>query len=290
MDVTETLIEDMHPTGIEPNTSPKHFSIKITPDAPYFMGERIASPAFYDATMRPHIIVEYTLSATLPKPDLTLYESSIDTDPVWPAPNSTATVNAEIRNTGAMSASHVLVYFYDGDPRNGGVLFGQDMIPLISGGGGTAIASVSTVAVPGQHRIHVVIDPLNTLSETDETNNVACSVIPVLADYTAYSEGFEFGFGDWVYDFDTPQDGTSGRNRLSVTHPTRNQVYKGKQSLYAYLDGRGDDGTVWMERSVPVPRNALVDVKFSFAFGIQADLATTEGVQDASPQGGEGVP
>lgn len=259
---------------MEAGASPKYFTVKIHPDGPYFMGERIASPAFYDATQRPYIAVEYTLSASLPKADLTVYESFIDTNPTWPVPNTPVTVNATIKNTGAATARRVQVDFYDDDPESGGVLLGSDEIDMIPGGGYTGTASIHFTAVPGRHPIHVVIDPENSIAETDERNNSAFSVFPVLEDYSEYSEGFEFGFGDWIYDFDTPQEGMTGRNRESYTIPTKDKWYKGKQCLFSYLDGCGDDGTVWMERSIPVPKYTLLNVKFSFAFGVQSDLAT----------------
>lgn len=268
------MIDDLNPHSIDPDASPEHFSIKITANLPFFPGERIASPAFFEGTLRPYIYVQYSLTSTLPKPDLTLFESSIETDPVWPKPLTSVKALAKIRNTGAATTYDVRVDFYDGIPGSGGVHLGYEVIPQMAGGGFSATATVELIATPGRHDIHVVVDSNNTISETDEENNTAFNTILVSDGYSFYHEGFEFGFGDWIYDFDTPMEYPTGRNRLSLMHPTREVVFKGKQALYAYLDGRGDDGTVWIERSVPVPRNTDVDVELSFAFGTKADLAT----------------
>lgn len=274
-DLTKFFKEDLHPKNVEPGASTGHFSLKITPDGPYFPWERIASPGFYEGDMRPYIHVQYSVSATEPLPDLSAYGSSIETDPVWPKPDSKVELKAMIRNRGAVNAYDVRVNFFDGDPDSGGLYLGYDVIPYIAGGGGDVVpASISWHAAPGRHLIHVVVDPLNSILETDELNNRAANTIPVQDGYAKYSDGFEFGFGDWIYDFDTPKEYMTGRNRLSFMHTTRDEVFKGKQSLFAFLDGTGDDGTVWIERAVPVPRYTNISVELSFAFGIQSDLAT----------------
>ncbi|MHC4945383.1 MAG: CARDB domain-containing protein [Planctomycetota bacterium] len=269
------MINDLSPSSIGPGTSAEHFSIKITPDGPYFPWERIASPQYHDGLSRPYIQVQYNLSTSSPVADLTLYENLIETDPVWPKPETKIALNATIRNTGAATARDVRVEFYDGDPAAGGVFLGSDVVPTVLAGGGQALASIDAVAIPGNHDIHVVVDPGDVIKETDETNNAAVASIPILETYQSYLEGFESGFGDWRYDFDTPREYLTGWNKLSYIQPTRDEIYAGKQALYAYLDGNADDGTVWIERTVPVPRYTLLEVELKFAFGIQADLATT---------------
>lgn len=274
-DVTEAMQKDRNPKSVQEGASTTHFSIKFTPTGPYFPWERIASPGCDEGSLRPYLHVMYTDPSSISPPDLTLFDSSIETDPVWPKPGDEVTLKAKIRNIGAINAYNVRVNFYDGDPTAGGALLGYDIVPYLSGGGDQVDASISWKAQMGRHKFFVVVDPLQMILEKDELNNYASNIIPVLKSYNNYNESFEFGFGDWVYDFDTPKEYQTGRNRLSFIHPTRDQAYKSKQSLFAFLDGCGDDGTIWIERSVPVPRYSNITVKFSFAFGIQSDIATT---------------
>jgi hypothetical protein len=219
--------------------------------------------------------IEYDAPVTLPRPDLTLFESSIETDPVWPQEEEVVQLLSTVRNTGPGAAWNVRVNFYDGAPSGGGIYLGYAMIPEIAGGGGQAVVSVPWTVQTGRHLFHVQVDPYHTVSELDENNNFAKNTVPILKGYKKYEDGFEFGLGDWVYDFDVPMQHTTGRYRENHLHCTRDEVYKGKQSLFAFLDGTGDDGTVWIERGVPVPRNASLRVTLSFALGVQSDLATT---------------
>jgi len=82
-----------------------------------------------------------------------------------------------------------------------------------------------------------------------------------------YDEGFEEDFGGWEGDADVPPDpNNSGSlvdwNVSRVTSP----VKSGQYSVELYIDGRQDDGTVWIERELPVRRNSQIQVKVSFDF------------------------
>jgi len=82
-----------------------------------------------------------------------------------------------------------------------------------------------------------------------------------------YDEGFEEDFGGWTGDADVPPDpNNSGSlvdwNVSRVTSP----VKSGQYSVELYIDGRQDDGTVWIERELSVKRNSQIQVKVSFDF------------------------
>lgn len=90
-----------------------------------------------------------------------------------PVFNENVVIKAMINNSGTSDARNVMVNFTDGPPRTGRVI-GTDYVNKIPAGGAN-IASVTWTATPGVHTIYVVVDPLNTIPETDENNNVAPS-------------------------------------------------------------------------------------------------------------------
>lgn len=82
-----------------------------------------------------------------------------------------------------------------------------------------------------------------------------------------YAEGFEEDFGGWEGDADVPPDPNNPDSLVDwnvsrVTSP----VKSGQYSVELYIDGRQDDGTVWIERELSVKRNSQIQVKVSFDF------------------------
>jgi len=82
-----------------------------------------------------------------------------------------------------------------------------------------------------------------------------------------YDEGFEEDFGGWEGDADVPPDPNNPGSLVDwnvsrVTSP----VKFGQYSVELYIDGRQDDGTVWIERELSVKKNSQIQVKVSFDF------------------------
>ncbi len=82
-----------------------------------------------------------------------------------------------------------------------------------------------------------------------------------------YTEGFEEDFGEWKGDADVPPDPNNPDSPVDwnvsrVTSP----VKFGQYSVELYIDGRQDDGTVWIERELSVKKNSQIQVKVSFDF------------------------
>jgi hypothetical protein len=82
-----------------------------------------------------------------------------------------------------------------------------------------------------------------------------------------YDEGFEDDFGGWEGDADVPPDPNNPGSLVDwnvsrVTSP----VNFGQYSVELYIDGRQDDGTVWIERELSVKKNSQIQVKVSFDF------------------------
>jgi hypothetical protein len=82
-----------------------------------------------------------------------------------------------------------------------------------------------------------------------------------------YTEDFEEDFGGWTADADVPQDPNKPGSPVDwnisrVTHP----VKSGQYSVELYIDGRQDDGTVWIEKELSVKQNSHIQVTVSFDF------------------------
>ena len=82
-----------------------------------------------------------------------------------------------------------------------------------------------------------------------------------------YDEGFEKDFGGWEGEADVPPDPNNPDSLVDwnvsrVTSP----VKSGQYSVELHIDGRQDDGTVWIERELSVKRNAQIQVEVSFDF------------------------
>lgn len=80
----------------------------------------------------------------------------------------------------------------------------------------------------------------------------------------AQTESFESGFGAWVPDAQVPIDPNTGQP--VAWHIVRSTVraFQGIWSLEYYLDGRQDDGTIWVERTVPVGTTTVTTVHIDF--------------------------
>ncbi len=101
------------------------------------------------------------------------------TDPdsdLWWRPDGNAVIfSAMITNLGKTHAFPVYVAFYDGDPKQGGILIAEpESIPSIISNDEKALAEVRWVPPSGGlHQIFVVVDPKDEFNETNENDNSA---------------------------------------------------------------------------------------------------------------------
>ena len=123
---------------------------------------------------------------------------------------------AEISNNGLVSATNILVRFYDGDPTKGGVQIGEKTIPTLDS---KATVPVDTLWTPtaGEHQIYVAVDPLNTITEGNELNNTGIITITIVEaiDLIVKSE--------WIYF--APENPTEG-DQVTITGFVGNQGSK----------------------------------------------------------------
>lgn|GEM_PF-5567677 len=123
------------------------------------------------------------LLAHRPKPDLTIREDDLILEPSNPGPGQQVTIRARVSNRRALGARNVQVRFYDGDPNAGGIPIGTVRAtpdPIVGGSFGTAELNWTVPPDGRSHVLYAVVDPENTIAETDETNNMASYPIALL--------------------------------------------------------------------------------------------------------------
>lgn len=128
-----------------------------------------------------------TVDAGLFRDDLFAYQFDLFTNPPSVRQGQTPDVGLNLRRgNGVGTLTNIEIAFYRGDPENNGTLLGVGEIPTM-----TARSSITTTVVwlpapsEGNYVLYAVIDPNNTIPETDETNNVISRTITVLP---AFSE------------------------------------------------------------------------------------------------------
>ena len=99
---------------------------------------------------------------------------------------------------------------------------------------------------------------------------IVVSVVAVWYFYpkpVVYSESFEGNFGGWMENADVPPDPNNPGYPVAwnVSRVT-SLAHSGQYSVELYIDGRQDDGTVWIEKKISVKNNSQIQVKVSFEF------------------------
>jgi len=113
------------------------------------------------------------------KPDLVV--SNVTFSDPYPSENDEIDITATIHNKGDVKAEEVNVSFYMGDPNDGGINIGSQVIDFIDFDEEIEI-SIPWTAESGTSTIFVVVDPLNQVSEINETNNMGSKVIEIFPD------------------------------------------------------------------------------------------------------------
>ncbi len=118
-------------------------------------------------------------SSIVPLPDLVVSSSDITFSQLAPLKQGVSvSIGGVIWNNGSMPSGPTVSRFYDGVPPS--LQIGGD-IPLAPISIGD-LANVSVEWIPmtaGSHEICLIVDPLNSVQEEDETNNIACRNVEV---------------------------------------------------------------------------------------------------------------
>ncbi|WP_041245589.1 CARDB domain-containing protein [Geotalea uraniireducens] len=106
------------------------------------------------------------------KPDLQVTAADITITPAAPNEGDQLTIAANIHNLG-QAVGNIKLALYDGNPAAGGKRTGETVIPQLipQGGSSQAVFTLSTIGLSGNHTFHIVADPDNTITESNETNN-----------------------------------------------------------------------------------------------------------------------
>jgi len=113
-------------------------------------------------------------------PDVGLGPQRIIFSKTEPQDGEEVTITASILNKGAVELENVQVIFYDGDPEAGGAAIGTTQtLPSLSRGEIKEVSTTWKAVSAGAHRIYAVIDPDNSIRESDEDNNIAYGQINV---------------------------------------------------------------------------------------------------------------
>jgi hypothetical protein len=89
------------------------------------------------------------------------------------------TMNATIRNIGTAPASNVFVQFFDNT--SAPFQIGDNFTIVSLPAGGAVVVNVTSISIIGNRTIRVVADPINTVVESNETNNNATRQLNVQA-------------------------------------------------------------------------------------------------------------
>lgn len=94
---------------------------------------------------------------------------------------------------------------------------------------------------------------------------VVLGVLNKSSNLQAIQESFESGFGEWSADADVPPDPNNPSYPVEWhVNRVNNVSYSGQYSLRFFIDGRQDDGTVWIEKKINVKEHTQIQFKVSF--------------------------
>ena len=80
-------------------------------------------------------------------------------------------------------------------------------------------------------------------------------------------EDFEHDFGEWTANADVPLDPNNSDSPVQWhIRRSSNVSRSGNYSAEFFIDGRHDDGTIWLERKINVQPNAQIRLTLSFFF------------------------
>lgn len=110
--------------------------------------------------------------------DLYINTQDITFFPETPVEGDNLIITAVIHNPTTIDMDRVVVGFYDGNPLAGGMELGRVELPYVPAEGEKAFP-IQIALSEGVHEIYVVIDPDNTLRETNKGNNTASGTVTI---------------------------------------------------------------------------------------------------------------
>jgi hypothetical protein len=132
-----------------------------------------------------------------------------------------------------------------------------------------------------------ILPPAEGPTATPTPAPSATPVATPIAGAPGFEEGFEGGLGAWQQGADVPDDpARPGQPVEWSIEPSADQAAEGTSSARLTLDGKQDDGTIWLARPVSVAAGELARVHLSFelwseseSFNTLANVAAYAGAQ-----------
>lgn len=139
--------------------------------------------SYYDNTRAD---LKYAIGSPVSLPDLYVDPSDLSSAPSTPVANGTlVTLEARIHNIGSDNATNVLVRFYDGDVIPENQIDADQILTILSVGANSTVSVSWTPTDVGEHIITVIVDPRNSIEESNEGNNMASFIITVLSPFSS---------------------------------------------------------------------------------------------------------
>ncbi len=92
----------------------------------------------------------------------------------------------------------------------------------------------------------------------------------------SFEERFERGLSQWQQGSDVPEDPNNPGNPVAwFVEASADRAAEGNGSARIFLDGRQDDGTIWLARAFDVPAGRTVSVSFSFQLWSETESFNT---------------
>ncbi len=145
-------------------------------------------------------LATHAFTVTAPAaPNLVIDMTNIAFNPATPQPGDQVTVHAVVRNDGAVDAAQVAVQVLDVTDAAAVTPIGQpQLIDLLTPGASAAVeVTYDTAGLTGDRKIRVVLDPQNSIAESDEDDNdaqatlkLATTTLPNLA-LSSLNVGFD---------------------------------------------------------------------------------------------------
>lgn len=112
---------------------------------------------------------------------------------------------------------------------------------------------------------------LNACTRSTPSPTSTPMIIPITS-----PESFEAGLNDWEIGSDVPDDpDRPGQSVLWSIEISKEQVAEGETSARFFLDGKQDDGTIWLARPFNVPANKDFTVNLSFEVWSETESSNT---------------
>jgi hypothetical protein len=166
------------------------------------------------------------------QPDLAISSSDIILNKNKPYSGETVSISVEVRNIGTAEANSVTVAAYYGDPAFNGQPITPDATKTITVVGAEQSQFVTmswdTTGITGSHDVFIVLDPSNSITESDEDNNKASTPITISGrpDFTIDKDDIKFSNDNPLVD-DTISIFITIRNIGSVSESVDYEVFDG---------------------------------------------------------------